>query len=1072
MAIEMEGLEFQIETKAEEAGKGIDALRESLNKLKAATKGGIGLGSGAKQLEKLSNTLQKLDATKIEGLGKALQSLGEVKFSGRRIANQLGHLSEGIDRIHWNDVEKLEDLAKALRDLGELGNVRIPKVTGSVPTSSGDSGASGAATSAETASGQLTRKANEANFAVKALKRTLGEAVAVTGITYPIKQLGAALSAIPSQIKRVCSSLGELYSNFKKSGGVVGAFGRVVGGIFKKSAAGMAAGVKAVASSLAHRLNPLSKKAVGRMGQLLNSFKRIALYRMIRFVLSMITKALKDGINNAYEYSKVMGGDFAQSMDLIATNGKYLTNSLGAMAMPLINALAPAIDFVTDKFVALLNVINMFVARLSGSDTYTAANKIASSYQGVGDAASGAAKKVKDFTTGIDELNIFNDDQGGGGGSGSAGSNFGDMFSEVPIDQNVGNFASSLREAFEKADWKLLGDLIGTKINEIIDKIDFAKIGNKIGNAFDGAIKTAYSMLSTIDFHMIGEEIARLINSALVEVDFTFIGRTFIRWFTLQIDFLMGGLGGLNWHLIGQKIGDFFIGALNEINEWLGKYDWKAIGDKIWDEFVNLCEGIDWGGVATSLFRALGTGLAATVNLIDGFLGSVWDDIKSYFTSKIEECGGNVVAGLWKGISDAFVGAYNWIRDNVVNPFIDAFKSTLGIHSPSTVMAELGEYTILGFLNAIAAPFRAIGTWVTEHIVDPLMNALVGVTLTEIRIGVANTASEWWDNVVGWWNDVAGFAGHFLTGVQNTSSDWWTKTKSYWAEKAGFVGHFLSGVKNESFQWWSNTKRYWSDKVGFAGHFLTGVKNDVVSWWSNTKEYWKKGVIDKGSVVQFGAAVMGKASEWWQTVKDRWNNFTKSPLEATVTWVANIANWWSDIKTQWSGVIGDLIAKITPKWPTITIKTGEWNLGWATIKYPKSIGISWGEEKGTIASNESYLSALVAAGAGALGGGSGANGMQNQQQIRVVDTFGEWMDDLSGKSTSALPDAGDGGYSIFKAALEDFYAEKMETTVTQMASDVQRQADKSEQTIVQVGGRAIANAVSNQQMANGYVFAK
>jgi hypothetical protein len=82
------------------------------------------------------------------------------------------------------------------------------------------------------------------------------------------------------------------------------------------------------------------------------------------------------------------------------------------------------------------------------------------------------------------------------------------------------------------------------------------------------------------------------------------------------------------------------------------------------------------------------------------------------------------------------------------------------------------------------------------------------------------------------------------------------------------------------------------------------------------------------------------------------------------------------------------------------------------------------------------------------------------------------MDSLSSKSSSALPEVGDGGYSIFKAALEDFYAETMQTTVTQMASDVQRQADKSEQTIVQVGGRAIANAVSNQQMANGYVFAK
>ena len=43
MAVEIEGLEFQIEAKSENAAKGVDALINSFNKLKAVTKGGAGL---------------------------------------------------------------------------------------------------------------------------------------------------------------------------------------------------------------------------------------------------------------------------------------------------------------------------------------------------------------------------------------------------------------------------------------------------------------------------------------------------------------------------------------------------------------------------------------------------------------------------------------------------------------------------------------------------------------------------------------------------------------------------------------------------------------------------------------------------------------------------------------------------------------------------------------------------------------------------------------------------------------------------------------------------------------------
>jgi len=57
-------------------------------------------------------------------------------------------------------------------------------------------------------------------------------------------------------------------------------------------------------------------------------------------------------------------------------------------------------------------------------------------------------------------------------------------------------------------------------------------------------------------------------------------------------------------------------------------------------------------------------------------------------------------------------------------------------------------------------------------------------------------------------------------------------------------------------------------------------------------------------------------------------------------------------------------------------------------------------------------------------------------------------------------------------SMRDFYREYVEPTLKEIASDAKRQADKEEQTIVQIGNRTVNDAVVTQQKANGYVFAK
>ena len=60
----------------------------------------------------------------------------------------------------------------------------------------------------------------------------------------------------------------------------------------------------------------------------------------------------------------------------------------------------------------------------------------------------------------------------------------------------------------------------------------------------------------------------------------------------------------------------------------------------------------------------------------------------------------------------------------------------------------------------------------------------------------------------------------------------------------------------------------------------------------------------------------------------------------------------------------------------------------------------------------------------------------------------------------------------FKEGMEEFYREYIEPTLSQMADDMRRQADKQEQTVVQIGNRVVNDAVTTQKKANGYVFTR
>lgn len=119
----------------------------------------------------------------------------------------------------------------------------------------------------------------------------------------------------------------------------------------------------------------------------------------------------------------------------------YLKNSLASAFAPLVNQLAPVIDALIQKVATLLNYIAQLMSALSGQSTYTKAVKATTKFA---ESTGKAAKSLKSFIAGFDELNVF--EKGSGSGSGAGTPDFASMFEEAQVDSKIAATAQKLNE--------------------------------------------------------------------------------------------------------------------------------------------------------------------------------------------------------------------------------------------------------------------------------------------------------------------------------------------------------------------------------------------------------------------------------------------------------------------------------------------------------------------------------------------------------------------------------------------------------------------------------------------------
>ena len=472
----------------------------------------------------------------------------------------------------------------------------------------------------------------------------------------------------------------------------------------------------------------------------------------------------------------------------------------------------------------------------------------------------------------------------------------------VMFGTGINTLANTLYLLLTQIDWFMLGNALGIGLMGMIDTVDWNLFGATIGAFFQAKISGLLGFVLGVDWGAIGAAIATCLMGLTGQIDWAQLGYLFaaglnaafstLGEFAATFDWVGFGtqlatslstfFQTFDWAGAGTAISDIVIGILNALVTFITETDWWAFGDGV----ATALEHIDWTTVANRLFAVIGAALGGIGAIIGGLISDGVVAAKKYFQGKIEECGGNVWAGLLKGIVDAAKDVVTWIKTNVVDPFIDGVKAGFGIHSPSTVMAGMGQYLWEGFCNGIKEFFSDPVGFIRTNITDPFVNgikSLLGIhSPSTVLAGVGS-------------NTVAGFnqgVTNEQAASQSVVQSWASGVASWFSERFGIS----TGDSAESKKWATSIMRGFNNTVNKN---YTQSQSVMETWAENVRK-WFVGVDEVQGVNELSWTKFAELIIQAFKVKiDDSHTETRLPME---TWAKNVKEWfWGDSDLEGTG---------------------------------------------------------------------------------------------------------------------------------------------------------------------------
>jgi phage-related protein len=873
----------------------IDAVNSSVQKLEPTfQKAMSGSESAMTSFEGKASTLE----SKIAELQERLDAVGQTQFPTQEYAELCAETEKAGQKLEslLNKQEKMQALGVS-ENSAQWKNLQYDL--------------------------DLTAQKYDRLEAAKAKMEASGTAFQAGVDTTQYAQMESTLSAAAARLDEMRAGTQQsesLMSRLASSARNVASF---IGRAAKSAAGALVSGIKAAASGMAKMLFH-SKKMNSQFGGLISGAKKFALSLLgARGVWALLRKAVSAYMAENQQLSNTLSACWSG-----------IGNLLGPIITRIINLVAQAVAYVT----AFLKLFGLYGK--------TASKEISSA----GGAASKATDKLKRQLAAFDELNILSDNSSDGGGGGGGAGDLGSL-----PDVTLPDWAKLMVEQIKAGDWAAAANTLATKLNSMIAGVDWAGVGDKIGYYLNGALTFLATAILTFDWYALGADLATSINHIIYSVDWANLGVVLGAKFIILIEGLGGLFATIDWAALGKALADAFmglwnaidwvqaaktlsdgiIGALNALSTAIKNVDWQKLGHDVATFIAN----IDWTGVADALFDGIGAALGGIAAFLWGLIEDAWNSVVDWWHENALEDGEFTMAGLLEGIWNGIKNIGTWIYEHIFKPFIDGFKAAFGIASPSTVMAEQGDFIVQGLLQGITNAWHAI----TEFFSTALSS-------------ICDAVSNAWSSIKSWtstaWNN-----------VKTTIGGAWDKVKSKTSEICSNVGSKVSSawesVKSKTSSVWSNVKtnisNAWSNVKSAATSGWTSVKNGVSTAWNNVKStttsVWN-GV--KSSLSSTWNSVKTTASSTWTnlktTVSNGWNNIKANTSTVWNGVKATLSSTWGNIKSTASSTWNSMKATASSAWNSMKSTASS---TWSNIK--SSLSSTWNSIKSTASSTWSGI---------------------------------------------------------------------------------------------------------------------
>ena len=409
---------------------------------------------------------------------------------------------------------------------------------------------------------------------------------------------------------------------------------------------------------------------------------------------------------------------------------------------------------------------------------------------------------------------------------------------------------------------RIAGEIVQTLIEFFRDKVKWDELARTIGDGIAAALQFISDLFDPELFYEIGKAIGDFfINLQWVEI---FGGLT--EALANGINSAIAALRGFLDSVTPEKLKEVADGIAQKINEFVNKVEWAELGRTInngiiaaLDFMIKLMDQIDWDAIGRAIAEFLENIEWETIfEKLGTLMGQVISaKLKVVDLSGALNIGMEIIAGIAKGILEelkGYGGVLGFLKALLVLPLLGGIKSLLGIHSPSTVFAEIGGFLIAGLAKGISDTWHTITDFFSEKI------SSLKQVLMDAWENIKSTASSKWSEIKAAlgakWDEIKSSASETFEKVRQKIVDAW------------------NNVKNDAIEKWDEIKAgiadAWEKVKTAAGEKFGEIKDKIINTMDEVKDkdWFKTGKTIVDGILSGLESIWNSLTSWARSVKD------------------------------------------------------------------------------------------------------------------------------------------------------------------------------------------------------------